>query len=374
MKNGFIAATLVLASAGASAASAGNFPVSASFTPNNVPVGQSTTFRWSAPTGSFCEVEDLPGGARFGATGTYTFAATGPVNAFVSCERMDTFGGKSAALTVTDAVPTVTTSFSPTTVYVGGAGSAFSWSSSNATNCTSPDNSSVTGPYGVISMQPAAGAAQQTITVNCSGASGSASSAATLTTLVPNGPLPTVSVFASPSYLPFGGGIVNVTYSAQNVTSCVGAGMYMINRSTPVYVQCTSPNGIATAYTWVRVRGLFGFSSFAPTSAAAAMKDGKPVAAKQAALLPPNLKHLGIDLTKKRYEYSQSDMNQDGTPDLLIVDQLKERAHIVLGKGGQYPSLTKTIERISSVSQIKGVFVPASNAPGEIRVTLESQQ
>jgi hypothetical protein len=374
MKNGIIAATLVLVSAGASAAPIGPFSVGASFTPNNVPVGQSTTFRWSAPTGAFCEVEGLPGGSRFGATGTYTFAATGPVTALVSCERMDTFSGKSATLTVTDAVPTVTTGFSPSTIYVGGAGSTFSWSSTNATNCTSPENSSVTGPYGWLSFQPAAGAAQQTITVNCSGAGGSASSAATLTTQVPTGPLPTVSVFASPNYLPFGGGIVNVTYSAQNVTSCQGAGTYYIQQSTYVGVQCNSPNGIATGYAWVKVRGLFGFSSVAPTSAAAMVKDGKPVAAKQAALLPPNLKHLGIDLSKKRYEYTQSDMNLDGTPDLLIVDQLRERAHIVLGKGGQYPSLTKTIERISSVSQIKGVFVPTSNAPGEIRVTLESQQ
>lgn len=371
MKNGIIAATLVLASAGASAAPIGPFTVGASFTPNVVPVGQSTTFRWSAPTGAFCEVEGLPGGSRFGATGAYTFAATGPVNALVSCERMDTFSGKSATLTVTDAVPTVTTSFSPTTIYVGGAGSTFSWSSTNATNCTSPQNSSVTGTFGYLSFEPAAGAAEQTMTINCTGAGGSASSSATLTTRVPTGPLPTVSVFASPNYLPYPGGFVNVTYSAQNVTSCQGAGTYYIQRSTYVGVQCTSPNGIATGYAWVKVRGLFGFAS---TSTAALVKDGKPVAAKQAALLPPNLKHLGIDLSKKRYEYSQSDMNLDGTPDLLIVDQLRERAHIVLGKGGQYPSLTKTIERINSVSQIKAVFVPTSNAPGEIRVTLESQQ
>lgn len=369
MKNTFIAATMLVAATGAHA---GTFPVSASFTPNSVPVGQSTTFKWSAPTGSFCEVEGLPDGSRFGSNGSYTFTATAAVNAFVSCERMDNFGGKSAALTVTNAVPTVTTAFSPSTIYVGGSGSSFSWSSTNATNCSSPENSGVTGPYGWLTFEPAAAAAQQTITVVCSGAGGSASSAATLTTLVPTAPLPTVTAYATPNYLQPMGGFVNVTYSAQNVTSCTGAGTYYIQQSTWVGVHCTSPAGNATAYAWVKVRSIWPFSSYSPTSTAS--KDGKPVAALRSAVLAPNLKHLGLDLAKKRFEYSETDMNRDGTPDLLVVDKLRERAHIVLGKGGQYPSITKTVDRIGTLSQVKAVFVPTSNAPGEIRVTVESQQ
>lgn len=369
-KMGLIAASLVLVSTGASALP-GSFGVSASFSPNVVGANQSTTFNWNAATGAYCEVEGLPGGTRVGRTGSYTFVATESLTAHVSCEKMDVFAGKSATLTVSNAAPVVTTTFTPSTVYIGGAASTFSWSSTTASSCSSPQNSGVAGTSGSIAVAPAGSVSSQSITVNCSGPNGTGSSSATLSTVVAPPAPPTVFAWASPSYLQ-GPGFVNVGYSATNATSCWGGGGFYVSFSTAFQVGCTGPGGSTTAFAWVTVAMSNGFSApYAPMSTAS--KDGRPAAQKLRAA-PVNLAHLGIDLAKKRYESVEVDMNKDGAPDLLVVDKLKQQAHILLGKNGRYPAIGKTVEKIASITQIKGVFVPLSNAPGEIRVTLESQQ
>jgi len=371
-KIGFIVTSLALASGGAVALPVdGAFAVSASFSPSTVAAGGSTTFTWGAAVGAFCDVDGLPGGTLSGRNGSYTFVATAPVTAYVSCERNDVFSGKSATLNVTDVRPTATASFAPSTVYVGGAPSTLSWSSTQATNCTSAQVPGVAGTSGSIAVPPAASPSSQTVTVTCAGPTGSASTDATLATVPAVAPA-SVTVFVNPSYLS-APNFVNVTYTAQNVTSCQGGGQYFIAQSTWFGVQCDAPGGTVAGYAWARVYRPWPFSNFAPTPPMS--KDGKTaMAAPKALSLPVNLKHLGIDLSKKRYEYVESDMNRDGVRDLLVVDKLKQQAYIVLGKGGQYPAISKTVEKIATISQIKSVFVPVSNAPGEIRVTLESQQ
>lgn len=368
-KNAIAAAALILAASGASALPS-SFGVSASFSPNIVGANQSTTFNWNAAVGAYCEVEGLPGGTRVGRTGSYTFTATESLTAHVSCEKADTFAGKSATLTVSNAAPVVSAKFTPSTVYVGGAASTFSWSSTASTSCSSPQNGAVAGTAGSIQVPPAGSVSDQSITVNCSGPNGTGTASATLSTGPTPIPPPTVFAWASPSYLT-GPGFVSIGYSATGATSCWGAGGYYVSFTTAFQVGCTGPGGTTTAFAWVTVAMSNGFStSYAPMSTAS--KDGRPVAAKRA--LPINLAHLGIDLSKKRFESVEVDMNKDGVADLLVVDKLKEQAHILLGKNGQYPSISKTVDKIGRISQIKGVFVPLSNAPGEIRVTLESQQ
>lgn len=366
-KISLIAATLLVSTANANAAT---FTVNASFTPNYVATGQSTTFNWSAPLGSFCEVEGLPGGTRFGRSGSLTFAATASLTAHVSCERMDTFSGKSATLTVANSSPTVTSKFTPSTVYVGSNGSTYSWNSTLASNCSSPQNPAIAGTSGSIAVPATASPSQQTYTVTCSSPNGSASNNATLTTAWAPPPAPTVTVFATPDYLYYGG-YVDITFNATNYSTCTGQGQYYVSRSTNFYVTCTGPGGSATGYTWVTVQREGEVPMFASMSTAG--KNGKQAAIARTGA-PADLKHLGIDLAKKRYAYAEGDFNKDGATDLLVVDKLKEQLHVVLGKAGQYPAISKTVDSVSTITQVKGLFVPVSNNPGEIRVTVQSQQ
>jgi hypothetical protein len=209
------------------------------------------------------------------------------------------------------------------------------------------------------------------VTVNCTGPGGSASADATLSTLSAL-PVASVKVFATPSYL-MQPNWVSVTYTAQNVTSCQGGGRYFVVQSTLFAVDCTSPGGNVVGFAWAKMYSPWPFANFAPM--ASASKDGKTASATATkARAPMNLKHLGIDLSKKRYEFAEIDMNKDGVQDALVIDKLKSQAHIVLGKAGQYATIGKTIDKISTISQIKAVFVPTSNAPGAIRVTAESEQ
>lgn len=370
-KTGLLGALLLFASATAHAVPPPDTViVNARFTPNVVAYGQSTTFTWSATNGAYCDVEGLPGGWRSGSSGSYTFTATESLTAYVSCENGIGFGSRGATLTVSTAAPTVSTSFSPSTVYVGGAGSTFSWSSTLASSCSSPQLPGVSGTSGSIAVPPASAPSQQTITVNCAGANGSGSSSATLTTAnVPPAP-PSVYAWASPSYL-YGPGYTSVTYTSLNATSCFGAGMFYVTMSTSFSVSCYGPGGTASSFAWVTVTNpLYGAAGAVAPASAAASKDGKP-AVKRA---PPALAHLGMDLTKLRYAYSEGDFNRDGSLDLLVYDRTKSQAHILLGKAGRYPEITKTVSNIGKLTDIKGVFVPASGARGDIRVTIEQQQ
>ncbi len=379
MKNiGFIATSLVLISSAATALPPdGRFTVTAKFTPAIVPAGTGTTFAWTAPGDAYCTVDGLPGGTRESmGSGNFPFTPSADTTVNVSCERGDFFAGKSATVRVTGlVVPTVYSSFSPSTVYVNSNGntsngSYFTWTSSNAIGCSAPGMPSM-GTSGSHWITAATFPAQQFFTITCSSANASASSNAMLNTIAePVGPLPTVSVVASPSVLARPGLYTNITYTATNHTSCVGGGRQRVYESTEFEVTCTGPGGSATGFAWVEVRDRGHIPFFAQASAANA--EGRPLAAKRAGVA--DLKGLGIDLSKKRYVHVESDFNRDGAPDVLVYDQLSSKLHVVMGKDGKFPALSRTIDNVRSITQVKGVLVPASNAPAEIRVTLESQQ
>ncbi|HEY0063172.1 MAG TPA: hypothetical protein VGC21_13705 [Telluria sp.] len=364
---------LLMAATGASALPIGGFSVTATFSPATVAAGQNSTFTWNSPSGTFCEVEGLPGGTRTGRSGSYTFTATASLSAFVSCERMDVFSGKSASLNVIagGGTPAVTSNFNPPYVYINTNGSTngaiYSWNSSYTSNCTS-------STFGALptsgSMWVGASYYVSTLsdTITCTGANGSAASTATLDTLQQTNPLPTVLVIASPAYLSRPG-YTDITYNATNYTHCTGQGRYFISESTGFSVSCYGPGGTGTGYNWVEVANSGTIPRFA--SASTASMDGKPVAAKGAVA---DLKPLGIDLGKKRYAYVENDLNNDGAKDLLVHDKLKMKLYVVLAKDGAFPAISRSIDNVHSLTEVKAVAVPASNLGAQIRVTLETKQ
>ena len=352
----------------AGSAMAAPVPVWASFSPSTVNLGQSTTFSWQGATGSICEVEGLPGGIRYGRTGTFTFAPTGTVTAQVTCEKIDQFGGASATVSVITA-PTVTASFTPGTIEVGKS-SQLTWSSTNATSCSSPQNGAVSGTSGSLTVPSASSGTQtQTTTINCIGPMGTASANASLTT-IPYVPYPTVQVWASPSTI-FYAQYVRFYWQATDATGCDrglwGNTSVWVANSGYFYVTCWNSTKVATGAAYVYFAGM-GFD--APS---AKLGEAKSVntAVKKA---PVDLKHLGIDLSKKRYLHSSVDLNHDASADVIVVDQIKQQAHIVLNVGGRFGAINKTVDGVSKLEQIKLIVAPVSGLKGDISVTVEQQR
>jgi hypothetical protein len=366
-----VAASLLLASVNASALPVGGImSVSAKFTPSSVSVGQSTTFTWTSTYGSWCDIEGLPSGSTSGgSSGSVTFAATGPVTATVWCENGDAAASRTAYLTVSNSAPQVTASFTPSTVYVGGSGSTLKWSSTYATSCYSPELGGVSGTSGTLPVPAAGSANQQAYTVTCTGANGTTSASATLTTKVYIPP-PTFYASANPSFL-MGPGWTNIYYWSPDTAGCNGSYMAYAQFSTSFTAWCTGPGGTSTAWAYVSVMPSYTFNGKIGT-ASATLKDGKAVASA-VTTSQANLKHLGIDLSKKRYASISADLNKDGVADVVVVDALKSKAYIVLNTQGQY-AIAKTVDDVSSITQVKSVFVPKSNAAGDIVVTLGNQQ
>lgn len=372
MKNfALAAAVLTVASFNASAAPIeGTVIVSARFTPNIVSAGAMTTFSWTASSGAYCDVSGLPEGpVSGGATGSSTFVATGPVTAHVWCENGDAIGSRSATLTVSNAAPTVTASFAPATVYVNGASSTLTWKAPLATSCSSPQLGGVAAASGSISIPPTASPTQQNFTINCLNAFGTGSATATLTTKTAPIYPPTFTGYASPSFM-FGAGWVSFYFYSTDTAGCNFSFMSYVTHSTSAPAQCSNAGGTTTAWAYVSVYQQYTYSKFQTMNSV--VKDGKAISSSLSTA-QPNLKQLGIDLSKKRYASVTADMNKDGTLDVMVFDAAKSQVYIVLNTAGQY-TIAKTVDNISSLTQIKEVFVPKSNNPAEIRVTVASQQ
>jgi hypothetical protein len=364
-KTGFMVAALAAAALYSSTAVAA---ITASFTPNKVFAGQSTTFAWQSP--GFCEVEGLPGGLHYGRTGSYTFTAQTSLSATIHCEVNDVSQVAVVDLTIIDPNPTMTAFFSPTSVYAGSS-STLTWGSTNVTNCTSLQNAAVNGPSGSVPA-PTAIAGTQTTTITCTGPLGSVSKSVTLTALPPPIPRPIVQVIASPSSI-WNHTWVSFYWNSIGADGCnrglFGSTREWVTTSTYYGVTCWNAGGYTTSYAYVRHYGfVYGVAAKSDTSMLDASKRAK------VASTTPDLKHLGIDLSRKRLKFVQSDLNNDGMQDVVVVDAMKQTAYIIIGKDAKYPSIDKTVTGVSTHSQIKEIFVPLRGANDIVRVTLENKQ
>ena len=110
-------------------------------------------------------------------------------------------------------LPTATLSASPTTITTGGS-STLTWSSTNATSCTSAGGFSTGGATsGSVSVSPSSTSSYQ---IYCDNANGRTYSNIVTVTVSPP---PILSINAAPSRVLSGGG-TTVSWSATNVTSC----------------------------------------------------------------------------------------------------------------------------------------------------------
>jgi len=151
---------------------------SLSASPTSISSGQSSTLSWNSTNASSCS------GAGFTASGISGSAAVTPAATSTYSVTCSGGGGSaSASATVTVAIPsppppaapTAVLSASPTSIS-SGQSSMLTWSSTNATSCSS-SNFAASGISGSASITPAA---TSTYSVTCSGSGGSASASATV--------------------------------------------------------------------------------------------------------------------------------------------------------------------------------------------------
>jgi len=173
---------------------------------------QTATLTWSSAGATSCSAPWTSSIATSGnqagiGAGTYNITCLGPGGSTVSAPVTITSTGGSCA------VPGVSVTASPTSISSGGS-SLVTWSSSNATSCSSDWWSGSTALNSSASVSPVV---TTTYTKTCSNANGSNSGSATVTV----NPVASVTLLpASQSIV--SGGSATLTWAGTNVSSCSG--------------------------------------------------------------------------------------------------------------------------------------------------------
>lgn len=197
--------------------------VSIAINPSSVTKGQNATLTWSSTNATTCSATNAwSGNVSVSGSQTISPSSAGTYTYSLTCSGTGGTASNSATLTVTNSTPapTVSISVSPST-HSEGYFSTLSWSSVNATSCTTSgawlgENVSTSGS---ISLDPPAGT--YTYTLTCSGPSGSATNSTVLTVSpvqAPN-PIPAITIFFDQATVEVGQS-ATLTWSSSNATTC----------------------------------------------------------------------------------------------------------------------------------------------------------
>jgi len=221
--------TLTCSGSGGSAAQSAEVTVSAHPTvtvafnasPSTVASRHGSILTWASTGATTCAGAGAWSGAKSlsGSQSTGNLAA----NATYILTCSGNGGGnatQSVTVSVTAPAPSIVISASPSTV-ASGSDSTLAWSSVNATSCTG-SGAWVGGKALSGSQSTGAMTADETYTLRCSGAGGTAVQSATVSVTKP---APTVSLAASPSTIPSGGSST-LAWSTINATSCTASGAW----------------------------------------------------------------------------------------------------------------------------------------------------
>ena len=197
--------------------------------PKSVAYGGSTTLSWSSINATSCSASALPANPAWagtkGLSGSQTITGLNTTTTFtITCtDSSMRSASKSVDVTVTGAPlgpPVVTFSADPEAVTYGGS-TTLSWSSTGASSCTAssdPANSAWTGAKDISGSQVITGLVSTTIfTVTCTGSGGPP--ATSRVTVTVGAPLPSVSLTASPSSVPYAGRST-LSWTSSGAVSC----------------------------------------------------------------------------------------------------------------------------------------------------------
>lgn len=196
--------------------------------PTSGTVGSVSTLTWSSTNATACTASGAWSGSEpVSGMDTQLAYAVGTRSFTLTCTGAGGSAQATAVITTVAPVtpaPTVTITVNPTSVTVGAA-ATLTWSSTNATACTA--SGAWTGAEhvsGTASQTPTA-AGSDVFTLTCTGAGGSAHSAATLTVLAPVTPAPTVTIAVNPTSVTVGT-MAALTWSSTNAAACTASGAW----------------------------------------------------------------------------------------------------------------------------------------------------
>lgn len=361
------------------------FSITASFTPNNIMAGDSTTFFWQvngADPFTTCVVSNVPGLSNIGLSGSFTFSAVQDIAAVIVCENSTNgiaFGF--AGLNVTNSVPspTLSISFTPSAITLGET-SRLSWSSQNADSCTvvrddgvplTPFTGSINNTNGTVFITPTNTGILRAI-ATCHGPNESISRTALLTTS--NAPQPGVNAFYSPNFLPEAG-FTTLVWSSFNTDSCFLFGFGAIATSGAMtrfvfddeqsLITCSGPGGQAVGFAEVIV-GQPGIgrstnpNNQEPGSVMTVtddlyIKDSSPN--PDPALDRVILESLGIQLPSSETLSLAADLNADGSEDRLVLSPKAQTLLVLISNNGEFLSVDKVVTGIGSYSQLESMVI-----------------
>lgn len=155
--------------------------------PLTINSGGSSTLSWSTTDASTCTASGAWSGTK-GVTGGQSVAPTATSTYSLSCSGPAGTVAQSVTVTVstTTPAPTITLSANPTTIAPGGS-STLTWSTTNATSCTSPGYGTVPTAYS-FTVTPAS---TTTYSLTCTGAGGTTTQTVTVTVSSGGGGQPT---------------------------------------------------------------------------------------------------------------------------------------------------------------------------------------
>jgi len=186
----------------------------------------STTVSWSSTNASSCSASGGWSGTK-ATSGTQSFSSLTTDQTYsLTCSGAGGSATQSVTVDVGNAPPTVTISANPMAPAYNGS-TTVTWSSTNATSCTA--SGGWTGTKATSGSQSFSNlTADQTYSLSCTGAGGSASQSVTVDVgAVP----PTVTLSANPM-APAYNGSTTVTWSSTNATSCTASGAWSGTKAT----------------------------------------------------------------------------------------------------------------------------------------------
>jgi hypothetical protein len=241
--------------------------------PTSIASGGSSTLTWSSTNTTSCSASGGWTGTK-ATSGTVKVSPSSTATYTLSCTGA---GGSGQASTTVKVAPSVTLSASLATIASGGS-STLTWTSANATSCTASGGWTGTkGTSGAATVSPTSTVNYITTVfyeLSCTGPGGSSQASTT----VKVAPLPTVSLWASPTIIASGGSST-LTWSSANATSCTASGGWTGTKATSGTVSvsptvmatytlsCTGPGGSGQASTTVNVAPLVTLSASLATIA-----------------------------------------------------------------------------------------------------------
>ncbi len=165
--------------------------------------------------------------------------------------KWDTIGGYSDGyqdVIVTAPAPTVSLHANPASVNTGTA-SKLTWSSTNATACTSSDFTTSNAKSNSTGVSTGNLTSPKTYNIRCTGPGGAATDSVTVNINTP-APAPTATLSASPTSVTSGSNS-NLTWSSTNATTCTASGGWTGSKSVASgsHSQATANITTATVYT-----------------------------------------------------------------------------------------------------------------------------